>query len=81
MKKILLWWMRFSPGTWRKKHIFWMYTVSDIINALTNAGLHIINYFNEYKENFFNASGMKSVGNGLFNLEYNIDKFPMVILA
>lgn len=58
------------------KAYFWMYTVSDIINALTNAGLHI-NYFNEYKENFFNAGGMKNVGNGLFNLEYNIDKFPM----
>lgn len=34
------------------KAYFWMYTVSDLINSLTSAGLHI-QYFNEFKENFF----------------------------
>jgi SAM-dependent methyltransferase len=56
---------------------FWMYTVSDLINSLTSAGLHI-EYLNEFKENFYNAGGMKNVGeNGLFNYDYNSDKFPM----
>ena len=55
---------------------FWMYTVSDIINALTSAGLRI-EYFNEYKENFFNAGGLEYVGDGLFNYDYNANKFPM----
>lgn len=56
---------------------FWMFTVSDLINSLTSAGLHI-EYFNEYKENFFDAGGMKPVaGTELYNYSYNDDKFPM----
>lgn len=59
------------------KAYFWMYTVSDLINSLTSAGLHI-NYFNEFRENFFNAGGMVNQdGNGLYNYNYNNDKFPM----
>lgn len=59
------------------KAYFWMYTVSDLINSLTSAGLHI-NYFNEFKENFFNAGGMKNQGgNGLYNYDFNDDKIPM----
>jgi len=54
---------------------FWMYTVSDIINSLTSAGLHI-EYFNEFQENFFDAGGCKSVGNGLYNYDYNKGLFP-----
>jgi len=49
---------------------FWMYKVSDIINSLTSAGLHI-EYFNEFKENFFDAGGCKSVGDGLYNYDFN----------
>jgi SAM-dependent methyltransferase len=55
---------------------FWMHTISDIINALTSAGLHI-EYFNEFRENYFDAGGMQDVGNGLFNYDFNDNKFPM----
>jgi len=55
---------------------FWMYTVSDIINALTSAGLNI-EYFNEFRENFFDAGGCKNVGDGLYNYDFNNDLFPM----
>ncbi|MCL2378552.1 MAG: class I SAM-dependent methyltransferase [Defluviitaleaceae bacterium] len=55
---------------------FWMYKVSDIINALTSAGLHV-EFFNEFCENFFDAGGCKSVGNGLFNYDFNEGLFPM----
>ena len=56
---------------------FWMYTVSDIINALAGTGLHI-EYFNEYKENYFNAGGMTRLGDtGLYNYAFNDEKFPM----
>ena len=58
------------------KAYFWMYTVADLINSLTNAGLHI-EYFNEFKENFFNAGKMNYVGNGLWNYDFNDNKFPM----
>jgi len=49
---------------------FWMHKVSDIINSLTSADLHI-EYFNEFRENFFDAGGCKSVGNGLYNYDFN----------
>lgn len=55
---------------------FWMYSVSDIINSLTSAGLHI-NYFHEFRENYFDAGGLRSVGDGLFNFDFNTDKLPM----
>lgn len=65
-----------SPPKGNVKAYFWQYKVSDIINSLTNAGMHI-NFFNEYKENFYDAGGMKNLGEGLYNLDYNTDKFPM----
>jgi SAM-dependent methyltransferase len=55
---------------------FWMHTVSDIINALTSAGLHI-EYFNEYRENFYDAGGMEDAGDGMFNYGFNDAKLPM----
>jgi len=62
---------------------FWMYTISDIINSLSSAGLHV-EYFNEFKENFYDAGGMVKVngveektGSGLFNYDFNTNKFPM----
>ena len=58
------------------KSYFWMFTVSDVINSLISAGLHI-EYFNEYRENFFDEGGCKSVGDGLFNYDFNNDLFPM----
>ena len=54
----------------------WMYTVSDIINALASAGLHI-EYFNEFRENFFDSGKTRYIGYGLFNYDFNHDKFPM----
>lgn len=59
------------------KAYFWMYTVSDLINSLTGAGLHI-EFFNEFKELFFDAGGMEKVdGSGLYNYAFNENKFPM----
>ena len=58
------------------KAYFWSYTVSALINSLTSVGLHI-NFFNEFRENFFDAGGQIEVGNGLYNYDYNDDKFPM----
>lgn len=59
------------------KAYFWMYTVSDLINSLTEAGLHI-NYFNEFKENFYDTGGMKSQGgNGLYNYDFNHEHIPI----
>ncbi len=58
---------------------FWMHTISKLVNSLTSAGLHI-EFLNEFKENFFNAGGMEKVGEtGLFNYDYNSDKFPMSV--
>ncbi|MCL2388740.1 MAG: class I SAM-dependent methyltransferase [Defluviitaleaceae bacterium] len=58
------------------KTYFWMNKVSDIINALTSAGLHI-EYFNEFQENFYDSGGCKNLGNGLFNYDFNNGLFPM----
>jgi len=58
------------------KAYFWMYTISDIINSLVSAGLHI-EYFNEFRENFFDPGGCKNVGNGLYNYDYNDGLYPM----
>jgi len=58
------------------KAYFWMHTISDIINSLTSAGLHI-DCFNEFQENFFDAGGCKNVGDGLFNYDFNKGLFPM----
>ena len=58
------------------KAYFWMHTVSDIINSLVSAGLHI-EYFNEFTENFFDAGGMEDVEGRLCNYDFNKDLFPM----
>lgn len=54
----------------------WPHTVGDIINSLTSAGLRI-EYFHEFRENFFDAGGMRDIGNGLWNYDFNVDRFPM----
>jgi len=58
------------------KSYFWMFKTSDIINALTSAGLHI-EFFNEFQELFFDMGGCKSLGDGLFNFDFNEGLFPM----
>ncbi|GHT56816.1 hypothetical protein FACS1894109_07010 [Spirochaetia bacterium] len=58
------------------KAYFWMYKISDLINSLTSAGLHI-EYFNEFRELFFNAGCMSGLDKEmLFNYDFNNDKFP-----
>lgn len=59
------------------KAYFWMHTVSDIINALVSAGLHI-EFFNEFTENYYNLGDMEPIkGTGLYTYEHNKDKYPM----
>jgi ubiquinone/menaquinone biosynthesis C-methylase UbiE len=59
------------------KAYFWMHPISELINSLAHEGLHI-EFFNEYTENFFNAGHMKpSPKVGLFQYEFNTDKYPM----
>ena len=54
---------------------FWMYQISDLINSLTDAGLHI-NYFHEFVEQFFDPGGAVPVGPGLYNYPFNTGLFP-----
>ncbi len=66
-----------SERKYGAKAYFWPYTVSDIINSLTAAGMHI-DYFNEYPELFFDAGGMTQLGDsGLYNYVFNDNKYPM----
>lgn len=59
------------------KAYFWMHTVSDIVNSLSGAGLHV-EFFNEFPENFYDAGGMEPAGKtGLYRFGFNTDKFPM----
>ncbi len=53
-----------------------MYSISDIINSLTSAGLHI-EFFNEFTENFYNLGDMERLEYGLYRYKYNTDKYPM----
>lgn len=60
------------------KSYFWMHTVSDIINSLMRAGLHI-EYFNEYAESFYGFGDMQASSSkkGLYACSCNRDKYPM----
>lgn len=59
------------------KSYFWMHPVSEIINSLTRAGMHV-EYFNEFTENFFDSGHMRrSENTGLYRYDYNTDKYPM----
>jgi SAM-dependent methyltransferase len=55
---------------------FWMYKVSDILNPLISAGLHI-EFFHEFQESFFDMGGSKRVDGNLYNFDYNKGLFPM----
>lgn len=56
---------------------FWMHTMSDIINAVSSAGLHI-EHLNEFTENFYDSGEMEQVEDkGLYRYHYNVDKYPM----
>lgn len=55
----------------------WMHTLSDIINALTEAGLQI-EFLNEFTEMCYDCGGMEpSDKAGLYRFAYNTDKYPM----
>ncbi|WP_312943117.1 class I SAM-dependent methyltransferase [Oscillibacter sp.] len=59
------------------KAYFWMHTLSDIVNALTSAGLHI-EYLNEFTEYFCDSGDMEHIEDkGLYCYEYNTNKYPM----
>lgn len=66
-----------SPVYHGVKAYFWMHTVSDILNALIDAGLQV-ERFNEYPENFFDSGDMqRDESTGLYVYPYNTDKYPM----
>lgn len=56
--------------------LFWMHTISDIINALTNAGLGI-EFFNESDYLAWNHGGMKPVEEGFYQHPGFKGMFPL----
>lgn len=56
---------------------FWLHSISEIINALTQAGL-TIEYIHEFPENFYDSGNMQpSTKEGLYEYKYNKSKYPM----
>ena len=55
---------------------FWMYKISDVLNALISAGLRI-EFFHEFEENFYDMGGGKRVDGNLYTLDFNKGLFPM----
>ncbi|MFW6298313.1 MAG: class I SAM-dependent methyltransferase [Bacillota bacterium] len=55
---------------------FWMYTLSDIINALIKSGL-CIEFFNESDALAWNHGGMQQIEEGLYQHPYFKGKFPL----
>jgi len=55
---------------------FWMYKISDVLNSLISAGLHI-EFFHEFQENFYDLGGSKRIDGNLYNFDYNKGLFPM----
>jgi len=66
----------YASETKTHTNYFWMYTVSKLINSLTEAGLHI-EFFNEYTDYICDMGNMKSNDNKLYSYEFNKDKYPM----
>ena len=60
------------------KTYFWMYTISDVLNALIKAGLQL-EFFNEYTEIFWKfCEGMEKTGQDeLYEFPFNKGKFPI----
>ena len=55
---------------------FWMHTISDVINALTKAGL-CIETFNEFDYLAWNHGGMERIEEGIYQHPYFKGKFPL----
>lgn len=61
----------------KARNYFWMYTVSDIINSLVNAGLSI-EFFNEYDKLFYDMGEMERIEKGLFHYPHLRGKLPFI---
>lgn len=57
------------------ENYYWMYTVSDVIGALTEAGL-CIEFFNEYDVLYFDLGGMEKIEKGLYRYPHFEGKLP-----
>jgi 2-polyprenyl-3-methyl-5-hydroxy-6-metoxy-1,4-benzoquinol methylase len=57
------------------KSYYWMYTIGDIINSLTSAGL-CINFFHEFDKLFFKLGDMQKVEKGFYRNPFFRDKLP-----
>jgi len=55
---------------------FWQFKISDVLNSLIKAGLHI-EYFHEFQENYYDMGGSKRVDGNLYNFEFYKGLFPM----
>lgn len=63
-----------SPSQ-RADNYFWMYTVGDIINSLSKAGL-CIEYFHEFDELFYDMGGMEKAESGFHIYPHFRGKMP-----
>ena len=61
----------------RGDNYFWMYTVSDIINALAKNGL-TIEYFNEFDHLCYDLDGMEKVAEGNYHYPFFDKKMPFM---
>ena len=60
-----------------EKSYFWMHPVSEILNSLIGAGLHI-EFFHEFPENFYDSGGMELLKEKrLYAYPYNREKYPI----
>lgn len=57
------------------ENFFWMYTVSEIMNALIQAGLQV-EYFNEYDTLFYDMGGMTRADSGEYFYPHFRDQLP-----
>ena len=66
-----------SPEKHGVEAYFWNYTVGDLINKLTDVGLHI-EFFHEFPELFYDLGGMvESPINGLMTYPHNPNRYPL----
>ncbi len=56
---------------------FWVYTISDLVNSLSDAGLYI-EFFNEYDVLYWDLGGMEQVSRGLYRFPHFAGQLPFV---
>lgn len=64
------------PPPKKAANYFWMYTISDVVNALSKAGL-VIDYLNEHDCLGWNHGGMEEVEEGLYQHPRFKGTFPL----